>query len=70
MRDDRATQLEATIRAEDLAGGQVRLRVSLLSRVRGRDGRLLRAEEVANPAAYQSFLARVDKNLFLAREAL
>jgi hypothetical protein len=70
VRDDRAIQLEATIRAEDLGAGQVRLRVSFLSRVRGKDGRLLTAAEVASPDVYQSFLARVDKNLFLAREAL
>lgn len=70
VRDDRAHQLEATIRAEDLGAGQLRLRVSFLSRVRGKDGRLLRAEEVADPDAYQSFLARVDKNLFLTREVL
>lgn len=70
VRDDRATLLEATIRAEDLGAGQVRLRVSFLSRVRGRDGRLLQAEEIADPAVYQAFLGRVDKSLFLAREAL
>lgn len=70
VREDVSTEIEVTIRAEELGGGQVRLRVTFLSQRRGKEGRLLAAEEVADPAVYQSFLARVDKSLFLGREAL
>jgi hypothetical protein len=51
-------------------GGRTRARVSLVSRVTDAEGKVRRVETIADPLAYQSLLARLDKAVYLEREGL
>jgi hypothetical protein len=50
--------------------GRTRARVSLVSRVTDKDGRIRSVEPIADPLAYQGLLARLDKAVYLEREGL
>lgn len=50
--------------------GRTRARVSLVSRVADAEGNVRRVEAIADPLAYQSLLARLDKAIYLEREGL
>jgi hypothetical protein len=67
---DRITQLDATAQVEDLGADGVRLRVSFQRRVLDSSGRIREVREVTDELAYQGFLAKVDKSVFLQRERL
>lgn len=67
---DRITQVEGTAHVEELDAGEVRLRLSFQLRVVDGAGKVRKLVDVTDPVAYQAFLAKVDKSLFLQREKL
>lgn len=67
---DQVRQLDGTAQVEELGSGEVRLRVSFQLRVVEKGGRVRELRDVTDPLVYQTFLAKVDKSLFLQREKL
>ena len=51
-------------------GARTRVRISLVSRVTGKGGEVLRVMPVDDPLAYQRLLAGLDKAVFLEKEGL
>ena len=51
-------------------GAKTRVRISLVSRVTGKGGEVLRVTPVDDPLAYQKLLAGLDKAVFLENEGL
>ena len=51
-------------------GAQTRVRISLVSRVTGKGGEVLRVMPVDDPLAYQRLLAGLDKAVFLEHQGL
>ena len=51
-------------------GANTRVRISLVSRVTGKGGEVLRVVPVDDPLAYQRLLAGLDKAVFLEKEGL
>ncbi|HYN03682.1 MAG TPA: hypothetical protein VE359_14640, partial [Vicinamibacteria bacterium] len=49
---------------------KTRVRISLVSRVTGKNGEVLRVSPVDDPLAYQRLLAGLDKAIFLEHEGL
>ena len=49
---------------------KTRVRISLVSKVTGRSGEVLRVSPVSDPLAYQRLLAGLDKAVFLEHEGL
>lgn len=49
---------------------QTRVRISLVSKVTGKDGAVLSVRPVDDPLAYQKLLVRLDKAVFLEKEGL
>lgn len=63
------TVVEASVNVTQEASG-ARARISLVSRVIDKQGRLQSVTPVDDPLAYQALLARLDKAVFLQREGL
>ncbi len=63
------SSIEANVNVTPEAA-RTRVRVSLVSRVTGKNGEVLRVSPVEDPLAYQRLLAGLDKAVFLEHEGL
>jgi hypothetical protein len=63
------TAVEANVNVTPEAAG-TRVRISLVSKVTGRNGNMMSVKPVDDALAYQALLARLDKSVYLQKEGL